>query len=292
MHEHSTQLERFLSGLDQVVVAFSGGVDSSVVAAAAYRACSDRAVAVTAQSPSVARWQLQLAETVANEIGITHQIVQTHEVKRNDYRANNSQRCFYCKETLYQSLQLIADQHAGSTIVSGTNADDLGDHRPGINAGERFGVVTPLAELGIGKTDVRRLARHYGLSNHSQPASPCLASRIAYGTEVTAERLARVERAEDYLRGLGFEQFRVRLHGNGGQASDLARIEVPQEQIERLIKAEQNSELTTCFRRLGFAFVSLDLAGFQSGSMNRVLVNLETPQAAGETLNRNQEVSG
>ncbi len=270
MSSIDTDAERLmdrLRGFDRVVIAFSGGVDSSVVAAAATRSSLNRAIAVTADSPSVPRWQIDLAKKIANEIGIEHQIVETDEGADSEYRRNDSRRCFYCKETLYRMLTRIASLHAGATIVSGTNADDLGDHRPGIEAGRTANVKTPLADLGLGKSQVRRLARWFGLSNHELPASPCLASRIAYGVEVTPERLMRVEKAEAWLQDRGFIDRRVRLH-----AGELARIEVPQNQLTRLLQLDASGELSNHLRKLGFNFVTVDLQGFQSGSMNRVIV--------------------
>lgn len=263
------KLETFLSSLGTVVVAFSGGVDSSVVAAAAHRAKPGQSLAVTADSPSVPHWQLQIAKKVAEEIGIEHRIVRTDETSSIDYRRNDRLRCFYCKGTLYEFLRRTGDEFPDATILSGTNADDMADYRPGIDAGSRKGVVTPLANFGFRKTKVRELAKHYQLSNHALPASPCLASRIAYGTEVTPERLHRIEQAEDRLRELGFVECRVRLHAN-----ELARIEVSKDQIFKLIEIDQEGDLTREFQELGFTFVSVDLAGFQSGSMNRVLVSI------------------
>jgi uncharacterized protein len=282
-HVHVDQLENALHSLRRVVIAFSGGVDSSVVAAAAHAANLESAVAVTADSPSVPAWQIKTAKSIAAEIGIEHQIVRTHEVARPEYQQNDRQRCFYCKETLYDSLQQVAASFPNATIVSGTNADDLGDHRPGIDAGANVGVVTPLADLGFSKVDVRHLAGHYQLSNQSLPASPCLASRIAYGTEVTPGRLGQIEQAEDYLRKQGFDLCRVRLHPD-----DLARIEVPKDQIGDLIKLSQDGSLTSFFDGLGFKFVSVDLAGFRSGSMNRVLVSIDQPSSDPNKRDRNK----
>lgn len=266
-----TRLIDLMRGLDSVVVAFSGGVDSSVVAAAAVQACGSAAIAVTADSPSVARWQLKTARRVAREIGIEHVVTPTGEIERVDYRRNDQSRCFYCKETLYAALACIAEGYRSATILSGTNADDLQDHRPGIKAGRIAGVRTPLAELGIGKERVRKLAQRFGLSNHDLPASPCLASRVALGIEVTAERLGRVEQAEELLRSRGFDQVRVRLH-----ADQLARIEVPPDQLARLIELDQSVGLTSQLRDLGFRYVTVDLQGFESGSMHRSIVSLET----------------
>lgn len=263
----ATRLQSILGSLERVVIAFSGGVDSSVVAAAAHRAAPDTAVAVTAVSPSLASWQLQVAHRVAAEIGIEHRTIQTREGERAEYRRNDARRCFYCKQTLYQTLIELADQFPGAAIVSGTNAEDLGDYRPGIEAAAAAGVRAPLAELNLGKAQVRALAAHYQLSNHDLPASPCLASRIAYGTEVTIQRLHQVERAEAFLRQQGFVECRVRLH-----PGELARIEVPRSQIAALVALDASGELTQTLRGIGFQFVAIDLAGLQSGGLNRMLV--------------------
>ncbi len=275
-----------LGSFRRVVVAFSGGVDSSVVAAAAARANLDLAIAVTADSPSVARWQIELAQKIAGEIGIEHHIMATREGDREAYRRNDNRRCYFCKETLYASLDEFTRQYPDVTVVSGTNADDLGDYRPGIEAGTQANVVTPLAELGLGKPQVRALAGYFQLSNRDLPASPCLASRIAYGTEVTPERLQQIEQAEDWLRQHGLTEFRVRLHADG-----LARIEVPRERIGELIQLDDEGQLTRQFHNIGFKFVTVDLEGFRSGSMNRVLVSLGVHQFADDRSTRTKENS-
>lgn len=278
--ENALRLIRWIDQHPRVVVAFSGGVDSSVVAAAAARSKS-HAVAVTADSASVARWQIDIAKQVANEIGIEHRFVQTDEGLLPQYRQNDSQRCFHCKSTLYEALSAIASDIADpadeTTLLSGTNADDLGDYRPGIEAGKRAGVMTPLADLGFGKAEVRELAQRFGLSNHQLPASPCLASRIAYGTEVTPERLSRVERAEAWLRERGFTDCRVRLH-----EGELARIEVPKAQVKVLVEMETTLDLSAVFQGFGFRFVTVDLRGLQSGSLNRLITIGETALASSE----------
>ncbi len=253
----------------RVTVAFSGGVDSSVVAAAATKADLDGLVAVTADSASVPRWQMEWATRIAAQIGIKHRVVLTEEVRRAEYARNDSKRCFYCKETLYSALAAITDSEADGVIVSGTNADDLGDYRPGIEAGRLANVSTPLADLGYGKSDVRELARWFGLENAELPASPCLASRVAYGVEVTVELLRRVERAEQWLRQQGFRDLRVRVHHD-----ELARVEVLRDEMPRLFEQAFAIKLQAKFREIGFQYVTVDLQGLQSGSMNRVLVNL------------------
>ena len=275
--QDAERLVSLLNGLRRVVVAFSGGVDSSVVAAACQRADLDFVCAVTAQSPSVPQWQLETAVGIAKEIGIDHHVVRTGEVERSDYQRNDGNRCFYCKDTLYAALStFIREQSffadADVTVVSGTNGDDLGDYRPGIVAGQRRQVVAPLAETGLSKSRVRDLARYFGLSNHELPASPCLASRIAYGVEVTVERLACIEQSEDWLRSRGVPDCRVRLHQDG-----LARIEVRRELLESILQLDADRELTLHFQKLGFKFVTVDLEGFHSGKMNRGLVPLELP---------------
>lgn len=266
-----------IGSFDNVVVAFSGGVDSSVVAAAALAAVdrdrSGTCIAVTARSPSLASWQAELSRRVASEIGIEHQFVETDEIDRPGYVRNHSDRCFYCKQTLYEFLQPIA-RRRNAVILSGTNADDLGDHRPGIRAGNDASVQTPLADLGIDKQTVRAIALSFGLSNADLPASPCLSSRIAYGVEVTPERLARIDAAESWLRARGIGDLRVRLH-----AGELARIEVPPEQFSRIIELQQCESLTEEFATMGFSNVTLDLRGLRSGSLNEGLVTLSVTPA-------------
>jgi len=281
--------------LTPCAIAFSGGVDSAVVAAAAARAqqapahpalpqhAGDRArpngprpngphsIAVTAVSPAVPEAQRQLAARVAQEIGIPHLFVTTDEITRDDYVRNDTRRCFFCKQTLYGALRGIAAQHGITVMVSGTNADDLGDYRPGIEAGRAADVATPLADLGIDKAAVRKIAAYWGLSVAELPAAPCLASRIAYGVDVTPDRLRRIELAERWLGQHGFSPLRVRLH-----EGELARIEVAPEDLERLVRRPLVDDLRQQFSQLGFRAVTVDLAGFRSGSMNQ-LVNLAPP---------------
>jgi uncharacterized protein len=264
----------WFDGFDSIAVAFSGGVDSSVVLAAAMRSSSRSVLAVTARSPSVAAWQLELAESIARQLGASHRVIETHEVELQAYRVNDAGRCFHCKTALYGTLQQLCEGLGtkGTTLVSGTNADDLGDYRPGIVAGDEAGVRKPLAELGITKAMVRDLAGEFGLSNAQLPASPCLASRIAYGVEVTPERLRRIEDAENFLRTLGLGNVRVRLH-----ESELARIEVPIGDLAALTCESVRSDLASRLVELGFRYITLDLQGFSSGSMNRQLVSLAGP---------------
>lgn len=273
-------LVAFLQTFSHLVVAFSGGVDSSVVLAAAVRAKLSRLVAVTAKSASVARWQCDLAAEIAGHLGVEHWQAETHELSLPQYQRNDSRRCFYCKQTLYAAIeQEIRNRLGGPSnatsiqsefhIASGTNADDLGDYRPGIQAGDEKGVLTPLATLGLGKVRVRALADLWSLPNHDLPASPCLSSRIAYGVEVTPERLERIEAAEGWLFERGFREFRVRVH-----EGELARIEVAKSEQFRLLEIDSKGELSRVFQGLGFRFITIDLQGFQSGSLNRNLVSI------------------
>jgi uncharacterized protein len=250
----------------QVIVAFSGGVDSSLVAAAAQRALADRAVAVTGVGPAVSQVDLEAARQVAAAIGIRHVLLETHEIYDRDYVRNDGQRCFYCKTNLYRSLRAWADQQQLSTILSGTNADDLQDYRPGLMAADNFQVQAPLAQLGIDKVQVRGLAQLWSLPTADRPASPCLASRIAYGEPVSRKRLTQIEQAERWLMDRGFTDVRVRLH-----PGELARLELIPSQLERLVEPDLRRELTTFFQSLGFQYVTLDLQGRRSGSLNRLL---------------------
>ena len=249
------------------VVAFSGGVDSAVVARAAFQVLGRRAIAATADSASLARSELIQACDVAKRIGIEHRLISTAEVIDPAYLKNDSQRCFHCKSHLFNSLRQTTEvRDMGWWIVTGTNRDDLADWRPGLRAAGDYGVRSPLAEIGIDKAGARALARFWQLPVADKPASPCLASRIAYGVHVTPERLAMVEAAEAELRELGLVNFRVRLHDG-----DLARIEVPLNELGRLVESPIRQRLIRRFGELGFHFVTLDLEGFSSGSLNRLI---------------------
>ncbi len=258
-----------LGGLGRVAVAFSGGVDSAVVAKAAFLALGEHAIAVTADSPSVPRAELAAAIALARVIGLRHVVVRTSEFDDPAYVANDGARCYYCKSELYTRIESLLPELGVETICSGANLDDAGDYRPGLTAAAEHRVRHPLQEAGFTKADVRELAKHWELPVWDKPASPCLSSRLAPGLAVTPERTLRIERAEAFLHDLGLRVCRVRYH-----EGDLARIEVEPEQLGSLARPETRHRIDAEFRRLGFRFVALDLAGFQSGNMNQ-LVPLE-----------------
>ncbi len=263
------QLLDWFAGKSRCAVAFSAGVDSAVVAKAAFLALGNQAVAVTGVSPSLADGELDLALAVAEQIGIRHLVVQTREFERAEYVRNGPDRCFHCKDQLYSLLTTLAEQEDFDHIVSGTNHDDLGDYRPGLTAATNHQVSAPLAQCQITKAQVRQLAHHWKLPVWDKPATPCLSSRIAYGEEVTEQRLRQIDLAEQFLKQVGFSPCRVRYHGG-----DLARIEVPQQQSHRLADAELRDQLVAKLKSLGFRFVTWDLEGFRSGSLNQ-LVQIE-----------------
>ncbi len=264
------RLVEVLRGLGRVAVAFSGGIDSTVVAHAAYLALGDRAVAVTADSSSVPRAEIEDARCLAAQIGIRHEIVFTDEFADANYIRNDGTRCYYCKSELYSRIGQLLPELGADVICSGANVDDQGDYRPGLKAAAEHYVRHPLVEAGCTKADVRALALAWGLPTWDKPASPCLSSRLAPGVEVTRERTAMIEAAELYLHDLGYRECRVRLHEGG-----LARIEVPANGIARLADPSVRAALAQRFKELGFQFVTLDLEGFRSGSLN-TLVSLES----------------
>jgi pyridinium-3,5-biscarboxylic acid mononucleotide sulfurtransferase len=259
-----------LRELGSVAVAFSGGIDSTVVAKAAHLALGNRAVAVTADSPSVPRAEIDDARRLAERIGIRHRVIATEEFADADYVRNDGARCYYCKSELYTRLEALLPELGVAVVCSGANLDDQGDYRPGLKAAAEHAVRHPLQEAGFTKADVRALAQAWGLPTWDKPASPCLSSRLAPGVTVTTERTARVEAAEEYLHALGYRECRVRLH-----EGELARIEVPTAGLARLADPAARDALVRRFRELGFRFVTLDLEGFRSGSLN-ALVSVET----------------
>ncbi|QDT42131.1 hypothetical protein Pan241w_22120 [Gimesia alba] len=263
------QLQQILSPLDRIIVAFSAGVDSTVVAKAAFLARGEHALAVTAVSPSLASGEKEEAIRLAELIGIPHRLISTSEFATDAYRANAPNRCFFCKTELYQLLThaVAQDEWQDATLVNGANLDDRGDHRPGMQAAADFQVRSPLIEAGFTKENVRDLARHWELPIWNKPAHPCLSSRIAYGVEVTEERVQKIDQAEAFLRDeFQINELRVRLEPN-----ELARIEVPLPQIQKLTTPAALEQITRKFLQLGFQNVTLDLQGFRSGSMNSFL---------------------
>ena len=260
---HRTALLDWFKSMNSCVVAFSGGLDSTVVAKAASLVLGGNTVAVMAIGPTCYDGEIEEAETVAAAIPIRFVSFSSFEMRDDRFISNDLERCYYCKKIRFKAIREYADSEGIDAVLDGSNADDQSDYRPGRRAVEEFGLRSPLAELGFGKETVRQLARFWKLPNSEKPASPCLATRLAYGLTITEDRLRRIEAAENILRSMNFSPVRVRLHPD-----ELVRIEVPQNRLEEFLDSTVRTEIVDEFRRLGFRRISLDLEGFCSGSMN------------------------
>ncbi len=263
--EKLEQLQALFQEIDQALIAYSGGVDSTLVAKIAYDVLGDRALAVTAVSASLLPEELEDAKIQAATIGIAHKIVQTQEMDNPNYTSNPVNRCYFCKSELHDTLKPLALELGYPYVVDGVNADDLGDYRPGIQAAKERGVRSPLAEIGVTKAQIRQISQQLGLPWWDKPAQPCLSSRFPYGEEITIAKLQRVGRAEIYLRNLGWQNFRVRSEG------DTARIELSPDKIQDFVTTTDLPSLVSVFQNWGFIYVTLDLEGYRSGKLNQVL---------------------
>ncbi|MDO8736172.1 MAG: ATP-dependent sacrificial sulfur transferase LarE [Thermoleophilia bacterium] len=255
-----------LRPLRRLIVAYSGGVDSTVVMAAAVRALgTENVIAVTALSETLPERELQEAAELAQMLGITHRVIETRELDAEEFQANSPDRCYHCKSELWSRIREMAADEGFENLADGVNFSDSADFRPGIKAGDEAGVIHPLVSVGAGKTEVRAMAKSLGLSNWDKPSQACLSSRFPYGDRITADGLKRVEAAEEILHELGLGRFRVRIHG------EIARIEVPGSDIEKLASAGTRKNIVSALKGLGYAYITLDLEGFRSGSMNETL---------------------
>jgi pyridinium-3,5-biscarboxylic acid mononucleotide sulfurtransferase len=268
--------EQHIAQFASAIVAFSGGVDSSLVAALAFRALSDQALAVTAVSSALATGELDGARHVAASIGIAHEVISTDEMARPGYRDNGNDRCYHCKSELYDRLVEVASSRRFAVLLSGANADDQGDWRPGLHAAEEHGVRHPLLELGIGKTMVRAMAQHLGVPSAEKPASPCLASRVPHGTPVDPQVLAQIDQAELAVRALGYGVLRVRHYG------ELAKLELSEQDLLRALTADERLHLTEAVRSAGYRHVAIDTEPFRSGALTVHL--LPIPTRRGDSL--------
>lgn len=272
VEDKERKLEELLKSLAPVIVAFSGGVDSSYLAYKAHQVLGSRAIAVTAESPSVPSQQRRMASQLVSQIGITHRIVYSRELELPEYCANTPNRCYFCKDELFTRLHSLAEEYGSAVILDGLNADDLGDFRPGRKAGEKHHVRSPLLEVGLNKEEIRELSRRAGLPTAEQPASACLSSRFPYGVQITEEKLEIVDHGEEILRDMGFRIFRVRHHDH------LVRLEFGQDDLKMALNPEVAARLTVLFKGLGYKYVTLDLEGYRTGSANEVLPAGETGQ--------------
>jgi len=264
--EKESLLLKQLADLPSVIVALSGGADSAYLAWAAHSAIGDRALSLTALSPSYSTHDRAVVEEFVRQLSVSHEFIETHEMDNPRYRANAADRCYFCKDELFTVLDLIARDRGFAAVAYGVNADDTLDFRPGHRAATEHRVLAPLLDAGLHKAEIRLLSHRAGLPTWDRPASACLASRLPYGTEVTPERLALIERGEAALRDLGFRQFRVRLHEN------LARVEIAQEELPRAMSPEMAASISAHLKAVGFTYVALDLEGYRQGSLNETLI--------------------
>jgi uncharacterized protein len=263
--EKLERLKLLFAEMDRALIAYSGGIDSTLIAKIAYDVLGDRALAVTAESPSLLSDDLEDARIQAATIGIQHEVVRTYEMDNPNYTSNPVNRCYFCKSELHDTLKPLALERGYLYVVDGVNADDLSDYRPGVQAAKERGARSPLAEVGVTKLEVRELSRLLGLPWWNKPAQPCLSSRFPYGEEITIGKLQRVGKAERYLRNLGLSVLRVRSEG------DTARIELPADQLQSFVLTSDLPALVATFRDYGFLYVTLDLEGFRSGKLNDAL---------------------